>query len=53
MKSIRVKNVKKVYPLYNSKRSKVKEALSLSGKSYHSDFYALLMSVLKLSRVNA
>ena len=41
MKSIRVKNVKKVYPLYNSKRSKVKEALSLSGKSYHSDFYAL------------
>lgn len=41
MKAIRVKDVKKVYPLYISKGSKVKEALSLSGKSYHSDFYAL------------
>lgn len=41
MKAIRVKNVKKVYPLYSSKGSKVKEALSLSGKIYHADFSAL------------
>lgn len=41
MKAIRVKDVKKIYPLYSSKGSKVKEALSLSGKSYHTDFSAL------------
>lgn len=41
MKAIRVKDVKKTYPLYNSKSHKVKEALSLSGKKYHEDFHAL------------
>lgn len=41
MKAIKVKNVKKIYPLYSGKGSKVREALSLSSKSYHSDFYAL------------
>jgi len=41
MKAIRVKKVKKVYSLYNGRTSKLKEAFSLSGKKYHSDFYAL------------
>lgn len=41
MKAISVKDLKKVYPLYKNKMGKVKEALSLSGKSYHDDFHAL------------
>lgn len=41
MKVIRVKDLRKVYPLYQNKTGKVKEALSLSGKSYHEDFHAL------------
>lgn len=41
MKAIRVKDVKKIYPLYGSKRGKIREAFSLSGRSFHKDFYAL------------
>lgn len=41
MKAIRVENLKKVYSLYDSRASKLKEAFSLTGKKYHKDFEAL------------
>lgn len=41
MSVINVENVKKVYPLYNNKKDRLKEAFSISGKKYHKDFYAL------------
>ena len=41
MEAIRVKNLKKKYFLYDNKLDKLKEALSITGKKYHKDFYAL------------
>lgn len=41
MNVISVQNLKKVYPLYENKKDKVKEAFSLTGKKYHKDFYAI------------
>ena len=40
-KVVEVVNLRKIYPLYNKKRDKVREALSLTGKRYHRDFEAL------------
>lgn len=39
--SISVKNLTKVYPLYNSPHDRIKEALHPRRKKYHKDFYAL------------
>ncbi len=41
MNVIEVKNVKKIYSLYENKNDRFKEAFSISGKKYHKDFYAL------------
>lgn len=41
MDKIVVHNLKKKYFLYKNKVDKLKEALSLSNKSYHTEFYAL------------
>ena len=41
MAVIEVRHLKKSYPLYSSKKDKLKEALSLRGKIYHKDFEAL------------
>lgn len=38
---INVSNIKKVYPLYNNLNDRMKEALSITKKKYHTDFYAL------------
>ena len=39
--AIKVDNISKVYPLYNSPRDRLKEALHPIRKKYHKDFYAL------------
>ncbi|MDO4787556.1 MAG: ABC transporter ATP-binding protein [Johnsonella sp.] len=39
--AISLKNIKKVYMLYDKPIDRLKEAMSLSHKSYHKDFYAL------------
>lgn len=39
--AIRVKNVEKVYKLYDKPSLRVKEAFSARGKKYHKEFYAL------------
>ncbi|MDF2940368.1 MAG: transporter ATP-binding protein [Gammaproteobacteria bacterium] len=39
--SIKVENLTKVYPLYNSPLDRLKEALHPFRKKYHTDFYAL------------
>ncbi|MCX6251660.1 MAG: ABC transporter ATP-binding protein [Bacteroidetes bacterium] len=39
--AIRVSSLSKVYPLYNSPRDRLKEALHPMRKKYHHDFYAL------------
>ncbi len=39
--AISVKNLTKVYHLYDSPKDRLKEALNPFGKSYHHDFYAL------------
>lgn len=39
--AIEVKNVKKVYKLYDKPAMRVKEALSITGKKYHKEFHAL------------
>lgn len=41
MKAISVKNLKKTYALYDSRKDKLKEAFSLKGKKYHKNFEAL------------
>ena len=41
MNVMSLRNVKKAYPLYRRKKDKLLEAFSLSGKSYHTNFYAL------------
>ena len=38
---VEVKNLTKVYELYNKPIDRLKESISLSKKSYHRDFYAL------------
>ena len=39
--AIKVSSLSKVYPLYNSPRDRLKEALHPRRKKYHHDFYAL------------
>lgn len=39
--AIKVQNLTKTYKLYDQPISRLKEALSLSGKKYHKDFFAL------------
>jgi len=39
--AIRVKNLTKVYHLYDNPKDRLKEALNPFGKKYHHDFYAL------------
>lgn len=39
--AIEIKNLSKVYKLYNKPIDRLKETLSITHKSYHSDFYAL------------
>lgn len=39
--AIKVDHISKVYPLYNSPRDRLKEALHPIRKKYHKDFYAL------------
>lgn len=38
---IEVSNVRKTYPLYRKKTDKIKEAFTVTGKKYHTDFEAL------------
>lgn len=40
-KKISLQNISKIYKMYNSSTDQLKEALSLTGKSYHTDFCAL------------
>ena len=40
-KIIEVKNVQKIYPLYDKPSHRLREALSITKKNYHSDYYAL------------
>lgn len=39
--AIDVKNVKKIYKLYDKPSLRIKEAFSMSGKKYHKEFHAL------------
>ncbi len=39
--AIKVNHISKIYPLYNSTRDRLKEALHPLRKKYHKDFYAL------------
>ena len=39
--AIEVKNVTKIYRLYDKPADRLKESLSMTGKNYHKDFYAL------------
>lgn len=39
--AIQVKNLTKIYPMFESKSDRLKEALSVTRKKYHIDFYAL------------
>ncbi|AOR24588.1 ABC transporter ATP-binding protein [Clostridium taeniosporum] len=41
MNVVEVRNVKKIYSLYENKKDRFKEAFSILGKKYHKDFYAL------------
>jgi len=47
---ISTKNLSKVYKLYKNPKDRLKEALSLSGKIYHKDFYALKEINLEIRR---
>ncbi len=38
---IEIKNVNKVYKLYNDKKARLKEAFSITRKKHHKEFYAL------------
>ena len=39
--AIEIRNLDKMYKLYNNKNERLKEALSFSRKRYHKEFYAL------------
>lgn len=41
MYRINVQELKKLYPLYKNRNDRIKEAFSLTGKKYHTDFVAL------------
>jgi len=41
MDIIKARKISKVYPLYNEVSDRLKEALSISKKKYHKDFFAL------------
>lgn len=41
MRAIEIDSISKAYPLYASKKDKLKEALLPGNKKYHKDFYAL------------
>ena len=40
-KSIEVRDLRKIYPLYGSRADKIREAFSLRGRSYHTPFEAI------------
>ena len=40
-KSIEVRDLRKIYPLYGSRADKIREAFSLRGRAYHTPFEAL------------
>lgn len=48
--SINVTNLSKVYKLYEKPIDRLKETLSLSGRSYHRDFFALNNINLKINK---
>lgn len=39
--AIKVEDLTKIYPIYNNKNDRMKEALSLTRKKYHTEFHAL------------
>lgn len=41
MKAIEINNISKAYPLYASKKDKLKEAILPGNRKYHKDFFAL------------
>ena len=41
MNAIEVNNVSKIYKLYSSPKDRLHEIISLSGKKFHHEFYAL------------
>ena len=43
--AVEVKNVTKIYRLYDKPIDRLKESLSVSHKEYHKDFYALERSL--------
>ena len=47
---ITLKSVSKIYPLYPSKQSRLKEALHPFRKKFHTDFYALKNINLEVRR---
>lgn len=48
--AIELKNLTKMYKLYNNRKDRLKETFSLSGKKYHQDFYALKNINLKIKK---
>lgn len=48
--AIEIKNLSKVYKLYDNKKDRLKEAFSISRKKYHKDFYALKNINLKIKK---
>ena len=49
--AVEVKNVTKIYRLYDKPIDRLKESLSVSHKEYHKDFYALSDLPLRLKKV--
>lgn len=49
-KVISVKNIKKIYKLYEKPSDRLKEAINFFGKEYHTDFYALDDITLEIER---
>jgi len=50
MTTIEVNNLTKVYRLYNSPRDRLREIISLNGKKFHHEFYALNDVSLKVEK---
>ena len=48
--AIRLKNVSKIYKLYDSPRDRLKESLSLFGNNYHKEFFAINDLTLDISK---
>ena len=39
--AIEIRDLSKIYKLYDNKKDRLKEAFSITRKRYHKDFYAL------------